>query len=124
MHYTVFNTQYSIIYDVFNTYIYDYIYDVNMTYSKDQYMKYHPKLVREQIVFTIGAKRRGIGGLLGPAHSPQKIMFSAFIRILAGRFKITKWTGHKPTGDDYSICAQGKSQVDWTRKFVWNWANQ
>ena len=23
-----------------------------------------------------------------------------FMRILAGRFKMTKYTGHKPTGDD------------------------
>ena len=28
VHYTVFNVQYSSIYDVFNAYIYDYIYDV------------------------------------------------------------------------------------------------
>ena len=61
-----------------------------------------PEVLRERSVFMIGSNRRGIGGLPGPTQSPQ-IIFSAFMRILAGRFNTTKYTGHTPIGDDLKI---------------------
>ena len=62
-----------------------------------------PGVLSERSVFIIGSNRHGVGGLLGPTQSPQKMIFSGFIRILAGRFNMTKYTDHKPTGDDLKI---------------------
>lgn len=47
-----------------------------------------------------GFSRRLTIGFVGPTQTPHKITFSAFIRTCAGRFKITRKTGHKLNPDD------------------------
>ena len=37
---------------------------------------------------------------MGPTQSPASRMFSAFERILGGRLRTVKYTGHKLNGDD------------------------
>ena len=50
-----------------------------------------------------------MGVFMGPTHNLASRMFSAFIRILTGRFRIIKYTGHKLIGDDLK---RGTSSVD------------
>ena len=55
-----------------------------------------------------------MGGFVGPTHNPASRMFSAFIRILAGRFRIIKYTGHKPIGDNLKR-STSSVDIDWAR---------
>ena len=67
--------------------------------------------------FAIGSSKRVVIDFVGPIHRPQTIMFSAFIRICAGRFRMTRYTGHKLTGDDLY---RGTPSVDSERaKLFW-----